>query len=400
MFSAHWCESVCNGSPVGVGFRRKMISSSSSQRVTLRDIARRLKVTHTTVSRALRNNRQISPALRVKIQVVAAEMGYRPDPMLSALAHYRQSNLKAAIGSELAWINLWPDPKDLRRQREFDLYWKGAFAEAARCGFRLEEFALNAGMTVARLRQIFRTRNIIGLLLPPKPTDAVPAWEGFPWDEFFVVRFGHSLPYPAAHIVASDQMSDGLMAFENIRRHGYRRIGLVTGQFNSKNLVRFAAGYLFGRLSLPEYERLPLLNLSQVSVHEDKKALVAWLKNARPDAILTDLASLRDLLAEAGCRVPQDVALAAMSVLDGNADAGINQNSEEIGRAAVETMVSLINRNERGLPKICREVLVEGRWVDGSTLPPRETLLARSGDGLQNRAVVPSTPRFELRLRS
>jgi len=37
----------------------------------------------------------------------------------------------------LAWINCWPDPKKLRSFKEFDLYWKGAFAEAERSGYRL-----------------------------------------------------------------------------------------------------------------------------------------------------------------------------------------------------------------------------------------------------------------------
>jgi len=37
----------------------------------------------------------------------------------------------------------------------------------------------------------------------------------------------------------------------------------------------------------------------------------------------------------------------------------------------VQMMVSLINQNDRGVPKICREMLIEGRWVDGPTLPSK-----------------------------
>jgi len=48
-----------------------------------------------------------------------------------------------------------------------------------------------------------------------------------------------------------------------------------------------------------------------------------------------------------------------------------NQSSKEIGKAAVQLVISLIHHNERGIPEICREVLVEGHWVDGSMLPPR-----------------------------
>jgi LacI family transcriptional regulator len=79
------------------------------------------------------------------------------------------------------------------------------------------------------------------------------------------------------------------------------------------------------------------------------------------------------MLGQAGYRVPRDIGLAVLSVLDGNADAGINQNSAVIGEAAVQMLISLIHHNERGIPKVCRELLVEGEWVDGRTLPPRKT---------------------------
>lgn len=80
---------------------------------------------------------------------------------------------------------------------------------------------------------------------------------------------------------------------------------------------------------------------------------------------------MRDLLKRAGRRVPEDVGLAAESVLDGNADAGIFQHPEEIGRVAVVVAMSLINDNARGVPGIFRQVLVSGEWRDGGTLPAR-----------------------------
>ena len=43
----------------------------------------------------------------------------------------------------------------------------------------------------------------------------------------------------------------------------------------------------------------------------------------------------------------------------------------EIGRAAIQLLISLIHHNERGVPRVRRELLIEGEWVDGSTLPPR-----------------------------
>jgi len=70
--------------------------------------------------------------------------------------------------------------------------------------------------------------------------------------------------------------------------------------------------------------------------------------------------------------VPQDVGLAALSVLDGCASAGIYQNSDEIGAAGIQLLISLIHHNQRGIPEIPREVLVPGKWVDGDSLPAQE----------------------------
>ncbi|HLP77599.1 MAG TPA: substrate-binding domain-containing protein, partial [Candidatus Paceibacterota bacterium] len=147
-----------------------------------------------------------------------------------------------------------------------------------------------------------------------------------------------------------------------------RRIGLVT---YTKAHTRFSAGFFFGQMKWSPRLQIPVLVLSQRNTQEDQKRLKSWLKRNRPDAILTDLSELRTMLTSINCRVPEDVALAALSVLDGNADAGIDQNSREIGRVAVQLLISLINHNEVGIPKFCREVLVEGSWTDGSTLPAR-----------------------------
>jgi LacI family transcriptional regulator len=168
--------------------------------------------------------------------------------------------------------------------------------------------------------------------------------------------------------VSSDQLTDGLIAFENIWKNGYRRIGLAT---SAKVHTRFSAGFLFSQMKWSPDLKLPMLVLTQDKSDEDQRLLASWLEKNKPDAILTDVQELRDLLEKVGCKVPKDVGLAALSVLDGNADAGIDQNSEEIGKVAIQLLISLIHHNESGIPKICREVLVEGKWTNGTTLPQK-----------------------------
>ena len=49
--------------------------------------------------------------------------------------------------------------------------------------------------------------------------------------------------------------------------------------------------------------------------------------------------------------------------------AGIDVRLELQGGVAAENLITQIHRNERGLPTDPRTTLVDGRWVDGLTLP-------------------------------
>lgn len=337
--------------------------SGTLKRVTLRDIAERVGVTPVSVSLAMRNSFRVSEPLRRKIQNIANEMGYRPDPMLTALAYYRRANVKTKICAEMAWINCWTKVERLRSHREFDLYWKGAYEEAEKCGYRLEEIPLK-NLSFSRLEQILQARNIQGIVLPPlQPGAPQPDWQNFAWDKFCVVRFGYSVKNPRFHVVSSDQLTNGIIACENLQSQGYNRIGLVTG---TTTTVRFAAGYLHHQMQSKSISKFMPLKLHEKNRDEDKRMLSAWIKKNKPDAIFTDCAHLPNILVEMGVKIPNDVTVATTSILDGNISTGIYQNSEEIGRAAIQLLISLINHGEFGIPNICREVLVEGNWVSGS----------------------------------
>ena len=346
---------------------------SPTQRVSMRDVARAVGVSVSAVSLAIKNSPRVSEAVRRKIQAKIQELGYHPDPILSALCHYRRSKSVTPIGAELAWINTWRNPKDLRSYREFELYWQGAFDEAKRCGFRLGEFRLQECETFARLEKILRARNISGVLIPPHGAMWPSNWDEFRWSDFCIVRFGHSVSHPRSHLVTSDQLTDGLIAFENIWNKGYRRIAYLTTRDTTIS-TRFSAGFLMGQLKMGVKSRLyPLLLNDKKDLKEDQKKLAVWLRETRPDAIFTDLPGLPRMLAACGLKVSQDIGLATTSVLDGGISAGIDQNSREIGKAAIQLLISLINHNERGIPEICREVLIEGSWVDGDTLPTKNS---------------------------
>jgi len=340
------------------------------KRISLRDIAKQVGVSHVTISLGLRNDPRIPPERCKQIQRVAERLGYRPDPMLSSLAVYRQAKNVAVIRSTMAWLNQWTKPKELRSFLEFDAYWKGAREAAERLGYRLEEFVLKPDMTGPRLQKILTTRNVRGILLPPH-RDGLHLTD-FDWSLFSIVRFGVSVKFPRAHIVTADQAKSATLAFARLRELGYQRIGYFTSDRLDRNTEGFfRAGYLSSQdgLNLPLADRIPTLIANEADPTDARRLLQEWLKAHRPDAIITSIGRSSVLLEEIGLKVPRDIAVATTSILDGNVDTGVNQNSHEIGRVAASTLASLIHQNERGVPQFCRRILVEGTWVDGQSVP-------------------------------
>lgn len=359
------------GSKVALAYHvHRMNPDSKKPRISMRDIAKMAGVSHSTVSLALKNHPRISEEVKERIWRLCAEVGYRPDPMLAALAHYRQTKVEVAVRASIAWINAWPIPEELYNYREFALYWEGAAAAADKFGYRLEEFRLGRDLSPQRLHQILSTRGIRGLLLPPHTVP--PDWGDFPWHEYSVVRFGRSLSTVPTHLVTADQVANTILAINTIRERGYKRIGYMSCEHHDRTHgPLFLAGYLHAFVTLPEKERIPPLNIADLDSCQYGKALLAWIRKHEIEAIFTDRSELIEVLSQLGIKVPDDVAVAVTSVRDAQADAGIDQRPEEIGRVGFVVLNSLINDGAVGIPKVFRQVLVTGSWVDGSTLPDR-----------------------------
>lgn len=347
-----------------------MPPESSPRRLSLRDIAKHVGVSHATVSLALKNSSRISEKVRDHVRKVAEELGYRPDPMLSALSHYRRDKSAHPITASLAWINAWEDPARLRSYREFDLYWEGASQAARKYGYNLEEFRIDANCGAKRLHQILAARGIQGIMLPPQFPR--PDWKDFPWEFYSVVRFGRSLKAPECHVVTADQAVNTMLAFEKMRERGYERIGFVDSRDTTVNRGHmFQAGFLLAQTEMDEAQRVPILDINTVPNSGRHKQVAQWVRKHRVDAILTGLAELPEILKKAGIRVPDDVGLAGTSILDIPISAGIDQHSAEIGRVGLLMLNSLINDGAKGIPPIFRQILVEGSWVDGPSLTDR-----------------------------
>jgi len=340
-------------------------------RITLKDIAAKVGVTKTAVSLALRDNPGISQKMREKIRRVAAEMGYVADPVLQRLAEYRRTGETAQFQSVIAWLNHWDQPEQLRHYHEFEQYWRGAKLAAKRLGYRLEEFIWSADCPAKRAEAKLRERGVLGLLIPPHKPEV--DWGDFDWSRFSLMRFGLSVRQVDSNLVTADHQRAVVMAVNKIHDYGYRRIGLVYDASHDRSMGgNLYGGFLWAHTLLNLERPLPPLDFNvQGSAAGGKSKFQAWLKKYRPDAVLTTAPQIPVYLKEPGCRIPRDVAVAGTSLNDISVDAGIDQCSNAVGQIAAEMLIKQISVNERGEPADPCRILVESRWQDGKSLPPR-----------------------------
>lgn len=352
-------------------------SGMQQRRVTMADVAAKLGVSRIAVSMALRDHHRISLNLRREVRRVARKMGFVPDPFLSALAAHRRQRGTAKDHGVLAWINHWEDPDRLRRFKEFDLYWRGACAAAAKFGYRVDEIRWESDCSPKRLEKILLARGIEGVLIPPHR--GLIEWGDFDWSKFSVVRFGLSVPSPDSNVITSDMFRATVMAISKIHEYGYRRISVtVNEEYNRRVGGNLLSGFYYAQKLLALKPALPplltfLKSRTAAELARQKDALAVWLKQQKPGALLISDIEVPGMMRDLGYRIPQDIAVAGTTVLDiPGVDAGIDQHAEAIGRTAAETLLKQMNINERGELRYPSRILVEGRWQDGKSLPPKK----------------------------
>ncbi len=102
----------------------------------------------------------------------------------------------------------------------------------------------------------------------------------------------------------------------------------------------------------------------------DLRGLRAWLKQKKPDVIVTNLHGVfEELLRELGRAVPQDIGLVSLSApAIGDRVSGIDQNSYLIGTRAIDLLAGALQLHQTGLLPETITTLVNGRWNPGETL--------------------------------
>lgn len=354
-------------------------------RITLKQVAAEAGVHVSTAWRALKNDTYVDPAKRAHIRAIANRLGYVPDPMLTALSHYRRKQHTPAYRSTFAWVHTFPEKHGWQESVHLRAYHEGATAFAASMGYKLEEFWLSEpGLNAKRAREVLLARNIRGLIFCPQPNAKVEL--KLSADAFAGVAIGYSLESPRLHIVANHQHSSTLTCLRELCRLGHSRIGMVSASETLRRAEHnFETPYCLFRDAQEEHTRIPLFMIEgrdePAVVNPWRDRFIAWVEKHRPTAIVSTVSEVKTWLEGADYEIPGDISVVTLSRIFDPEWSGIDQQEKQIGARAVELLISLFQSGERGVPATPLRLLIEGRWIDNGTVkklgPPATELLKR-----------------------
>ena len=337
------------------------------RRVTMKDVAAKAGVSASTVCRALGMDPQIAEDTRKRIQKIAASLGYRPDPLISAFAQRRRGQTSGSDITTLAYVTNFATADEWRTNPFYEPMFRGAAEQALLNGYKLEPFWLREpGMSGERLSRILHNRGIVGVCIPPTPV--ARSRLTLDWDRFSSVTIGYSLLRPDLHRTTPHHFHAILTTSRKLWRLGYTRIGLClyAGTSSRVDDLWLAGALLTQKL----HPRAPL----KVFLFNDETRadIPAWAASERLEVVVSDNVEALRELRRGGIRAPGDVDFATLNWVQSEPEiAGVNQRPDSIGATAIDLLIAQIRRGERGVPRIPVTSMVEGVWVNGPSIRKR-----------------------------
>ena len=321
------------------------------RRTSLKDIAKRMGVSIATVSRALRNSHEVGEDLKRKIQALAHEMNYRPNPFAQSLRKEAPRIIGVVVPNLVThyYAGVLDGIEDYARQKGYSV-----FSSNSHENHELETLAIDN----------FISLHVEGIIacLAQDTTDYSHFEEihnmGIP-----LVFFARTcLPNMFSQVVA-----DGDVAAQKATQHlidrGCRRIAFIGGPNHLDMVRRRKHGYLEALRENGIPIDRSLVSCGKIDFDCARENTLQLLQRPhRPDAILAfnDIVTYAafDAIKSLDLRIPDDVAIIGFT--DGDTTAFVTPPLSVIADQAYlegQKACELLLRNINGDPKIYKEVV-------------------------------------------
>lgn len=316
----------------------------SQHTVTIKDIAQQLKLSVSTVSRALRGNSEIKPETRLLVRELAAQLNYSPNPIALSLKE-KKSRIIGVVVPEIA----------------------NTFCAATIAG--IEDIAYARGYHVMTFQsheryerevsnvKLLASRRIDGLIISiSNSTREYGHLQEITEKRIPLVMFDRVCDSINTHKVVVNNYQGAFEAVRHLAGEGFRRIAHITLSPHLSITQHRLQGY---QDALKEHG-LPLREDWVVYCDFDSTGIENAVRQLfstpeKPDAIFVSAERLAmgcmRMLKEMGLRIPEDVALAGFSDNQLNhllapGLTAVRQPTLDIGQKSAELLIDLIENNE------------------------------------------------------
>ena len=330
--------------------------------VTLREVALLAGVSRSAVSRAFTPGASVSTRTRAAIEQAAAELGYSPSALASALSTGKTKMIGLVS-------NNFHNPVFLE---VFDQFTRGLQDR----GLRPLLVNLSGGMDEAAAVQMLRNYSVDGVIVASSTLRGDFALQckaaGLP----VVHSFGRPDPASKVNLVGVDNRACGRLAARTLIDRGYRHIAFLGGPESATSTEDRLAGFREEAARHPGVTTTASF-AAAYSFDAGRAEMQRLLAAAAPPEVWfcgDDVLSIGALsaLSDHGLKVPQGVGIIGFNDMEMAAWASINlttirQPIAEIIAASIELVVASID--DEDLPPVAR--LFDCSVVERGTLKPR-----------------------------
>lgn len=313
----------------------------SKQQATIKDIARKLHISVSTVSRALRNLHDVNPETKKSVQDLAKQLNYEPNYIAQSLIN-RKTRIIGVIIPVIA-------------SPVFSRILTGMNDAAQKHGYQLMICQSNENAEIeATLIKQLASFKIDGLLISVSgQTQSEQSFEILVRKEVPIVFFDRVLPNIDAPKVIVDEFHSAFTAVEYLIKCGHHRIAHLSGPPHLSISIDRLNGYL---AALKKYNIPVNKNLILSCQNFEEDALLCtrklFARKPYPDGIfaINDASAVTVIkyLNKKGIRIPEEVAVIGFNndpigeVIEPSLST-VMLPCHEIGQIAVNLLIKKIN---------------------------------------------------------
>ncbi len=337
---------------------------------TIQEIADKVGVSKSTVSRALRGLPGHKPATRDRIINAAKELGYEAHPIVSAVMSSIRFKHPSTISPVIAEVHC--QPWDYDREGNPESLRRSIHQQAETLGLRVEEFSwYEPEMNPRRLLEIIRARGIRAVIFEHFMEREV-SLEGLDLSGLSMASIGGALLHPKLHRIEVNHYGNLIKVIKRLQARDYRRFGVVIPKiFERSSDFKRSAALHSEDLNIAKEDLIPIFLRETTDDKRDLDKLEDWLKRYQPDCLLGVGKDLPKQLDRLGYRQPEKISYVHLGWHSSYKDiAGMNPKWSSAGKVAVDLVVDQLTRNEHGIPPDPLWILIEGEWREGTSVRP------------------------------